>query len=272
VGRGSLDQKCGRRADFAAQRESLHQSKDHEEDRGRDPYLGVRRRQYQSQDGSAHEREGEHHRRFAAHPVTVPADDDATKRPRQEPDPKSRQRIEQPARSLGFWEEAVADLYRKKREGNEVVEFQSIAHADRDHLSERQVPLLDWPCRRLSFHHTRVHALSILVSAPHRGIDITIKSCVNARSGAVRATRELDLYLSSCLRSRNAWLSAGIDGRSAHRIKSSWQSTLAFSVPNAALSAREPAGQDILLQTHAHRKKRTRCSHPSATNPNAANP
>ena len=35
-------------------------------------------------------------------------------------------------RGLGFWEEAVAYLDREEREGNKVVEFQSIADADRN--------------------------------------------------------------------------------------------------------------------------------------------
>jgi hypothetical protein len=45
----------------------------------------------------------------------------------------------------------MADLDREEPEGDEVVEFQSIADADGDHLSERQILLLDRPCRRQLF-------------------------------------------------------------------------------------------------------------------------
>jgi hypothetical protein len=58
-----------------------------------------------------------------------------------------RQRIEQTVRGLGFWEEAVSDLDGEEREGNEIVEFQSIADADRNHLSERQILRLARPSR-----------------------------------------------------------------------------------------------------------------------------
>lgn len=53
----------------------------------------------------------------------------------------------------------MANLDREEREGNEVVELQSIADADRDHISESQILLLAPPRRRQFFQPTHAQAL-----------------------------------------------------------------------------------------------------------------
>jgi len=58
VGRRRFDQKGSGRADFAAQRKSLYQAENHQQDWGRDPDLGIGRGQHKPQDGRAHQREG----------------------------------------------------------------------------------------------------------------------------------------------------------------------------------------------------------------------
>jgi hypothetical protein len=141
-GRG-LDQEGGGRPDLSPQGKPLHETEKHEQYRGPDANLRIAGGQGEAEDRNAHQGKAPHHGRFPARPVAIGPQDQSPQRPGGKADPEGRQGIEQAMRGLAGGKEGVTDLQGKQAEGQEVIEFQSVADPHGRHLGQGQVTLLD---------------------------------------------------------------------------------------------------------------------------------
>ena len=139
VGWRDLDEEGARGPDFAADRQSLHQPAQDDDDRSGKADGTVGGCKGQSHRARGDQDDGEQHRRSAAGAICKSADQHAAERAEDEADAERTQRKQQAGERCRCRKESLADIDGKEGVGREIVELQSIAQdsCNNDLLGER---------------------------------------------------------------------------------------------------------------------------------------
>ncbi len=123
VGRmfGDIDRRA---AIFAAERGSLADAQEHQQDRGEDSDLFVGRQQADGEGRAAHQADGGEEGRLAPDPVAHRAEDDRAQRPEGEADREQRQCGDQRRSRVEPGEEHLGDDRGQRAEDEEVIPFE----------------------------------------------------------------------------------------------------------------------------------------------------
>jgi len=133
----------------------LQEPRERQQDRRGDADLAVGRQQADRGGADRHQRDGERHRRLAAVPVSVCAQDDAAKRTANEADPEGGDRQQQAQEAAAEREEGMTDHHRISGVHAEVVELERIAEHDGGHAARGE-----WRARGLGLLFSRLCQIS----------------------------------------------------------------------------------------------------------------
>ena len=163
ISRRGLEQKHGRRPHFAADRESLKQARDNQEDRRQDANRLVAGRERDDAAADRHQPDGEGHRRLAPGAVAVSANEGAAERPRDEADAESGGRRQIAHQDIVRRKERLANHAQECGVDREIEEFETVAEDRRKNTARSE----RWPREVRAASAPAVKRLS---SAPCRNV------------------------------------------------------------------------------------------------------
>ena len=132
ISRRGLEQKHGRRAHLASDRESLEEPRDNQEDRRQDANRLIAGRERDDAAADRHEPDGESHCRFASGAVAVSANEGAAERPRDEADAESGGRRQIAHQDIVRRKERLANHAEECGVDREIEEFETVAEDRRE--------------------------------------------------------------------------------------------------------------------------------------------
>ena len=135
ISRRGLEQKHGRGPHLAADRKSLKEARDNQEDRRQDANRLVAGRERDDAAADGHQPNGEGHRRLAPGAVAVSADEGAAKRPRDEADAEGGGRRQIAHQHIVRRKERLANHAQERGVDRKVEEFEPVAEDRRENAS-----------------------------------------------------------------------------------------------------------------------------------------
>ena len=132
ISRRGFEQKHGRRPHLAADRKSLKEARDDQEDRRQDPNRCVARRERDDAAADRHQPDREGHRRLAPGAVAVSADEGAPERPRDKADAEGGGRRQIAHQDIVRRKERLANHAQECGVDGEIEEFETVAEDRRE--------------------------------------------------------------------------------------------------------------------------------------------